>query len=73
VSREVALVQALHDDHEGTGLRLIEPGRHRAVPPLEDVLARDVGLRLVGLVGVVHHHAVAALAGHRALAEVAMR
>jgi len=63
MAREVGLVEPLHDDDHGVGAGLVEPRRHRPVPPTEHRLPGHVRLRLVGLVGVVDDDPVAPLAG----------
>src|SRR5262249_38090088 len=60
---EVLLVAALHHDHLGRGLRIIDPRRHHHVKPLKCRLANRIRFRLLDVVWVIADDAITTLAG----------
>src|SRR5260370_42391138 len=61
VSSQVGLVDPLHNDHFGSGLGIVQAGRHHLVPPVAGTFPDDIGLGVVDIVRIVAHDAVATL------------
>ena len=63
VTRKIGLVDALHDDHLGSGLRIVQARAHHLVPPLEDSAPYQFALGIVYVVGIIHDDSVATFSG----------
>jgi hypothetical protein len=62
VADEIVDMQALHDDHDRILGLVVEPGQERIRVPLPKIVASGLGLRLLGLEGIVDDQEVAATA-----------
>ena len=66
VAGKVVDVQALHDEHDGSGVLIVEAAEQGVADPLLEVEPPRVGLRVGGLQRVIDDNDVAAPAGERA-------
>jgi hypothetical protein len=58
-------MDALHDNHLGACLRIVQARAHHLIPPVEDGTADQIAFGFAHVVRVIDDDPIAALAGRR--------